>query len=233
MAAANPDVTAATFSAPLDRERQAAPQIFERLRGAIISLQLPPGTVLSRLRLMEQFGVSQTPIRDAMLRLAEEKLVDVFAQHATVVSTIDLDLARQTHFLRQAVELEVVRNLALAGDRRFVAALRQELAVQKAMIDVGDPAVTRDSDLIFHKRLCDLAGVADLWALIRSRSGHLDRLRRLHLPPLGKGLADHFAVLDAIERGEADVAQALLRRHMSRTFGLIDEIRSQHPTYFR
>ncbi len=70
----------------LDRDRQAAPQVFERLRGMIISLELPPGSPLSRAALAGQFGVSSTPIRDALMRLEEEGLVDVFPQYATVVS---------------------------------------------------------------------------------------------------------------------------------------------------
>src|ERR1700716_1775851 len=97
----------------LDRDRQAAPQVFERLRGLIISLALPPGSPLSRAGLAEQFGVSSTPIRDALMRLEEEGLVDVFPQYATVVSRIDIGLAQQAHFLRQALELEIVKGLAL------------------------------------------------------------------------------------------------------------------------
>ena len=97
----------------LDRDRQAAPQVFERLRGMIISLELPPGSPLSRAALAGQFGVSSTPIRDALMRLEEEGLVDVFPQYATVVSRVDVRLAQQAHFLRQAVELEIVRMLAL------------------------------------------------------------------------------------------------------------------------
>ena len=74
----------------LDRDRQAAPQVFERLRDMIVSLLLPPGSSLSRAALAAQFGVSSTPIRDALMRLEEEGLVDVFPQHATVVSRIDV-----------------------------------------------------------------------------------------------------------------------------------------------
>src|SRR6476620_9060668 len=97
----------------LDRDRQAAPQVFERLRGMIISLELPPGSPLSRAALAEQFGVSSTPIRDALMRLEEEGLVEVFPQYATVVGRIDIALAQQAHFLRQALELEIVKALAL------------------------------------------------------------------------------------------------------------------------
>src|SRR5437879_13407777 len=100
-------------SVPLGRDRQAAPQVFERLRGMIISLDLPPGAPLSRAALAGQFGVSSTPIRDALMRLEEEGLVDVFPQYATVVSRVDVRLAQQAHFLRQAVELEIVRGLAI------------------------------------------------------------------------------------------------------------------------
>src|SRR6266850_7937031 len=97
----------------LDRDRQAAPQVFEQLRKLITSLALPPGSPLSRTTLAEQFGVSSTPIRDALMRLEEEGLVEVFPQYATVVSRIDVGLAQQAHFLRQALELEIVKALAL------------------------------------------------------------------------------------------------------------------------
>ena len=80
---------------PRDRSRQAAPQVFEHLREKIMSMELVPGTVLSRQELQLQFGLSSTPIRDALLKLAEESLVEIFPQHATRVSPIDLDLARQ------------------------------------------------------------------------------------------------------------------------------------------
>src|SRR5207244_11982338 len=116
-----PPHTASRRAAPrsadrLDRDRQAAPQVFERLRGMIIALDLPPGSSLSRAALAEQFGVSSTPIRDALMRLDEEGLVEVFPQYATVVSRIDVHRAQQAHFLRQALELEIVRLLALQPD---------------------------------------------------------------------------------------------------------------------
>src|SRR5439155_22403038 len=95
----------------LDRDRHAAPQVFERLRGMIISLALPPGSPLSRAELAAQFGVSSTPIRDALMRLVEEGLVDVFPQYATVVTQVDVRFAHQAHFLRQADELENLRGL--------------------------------------------------------------------------------------------------------------------------
>src|SRR6201746_1673366 len=121
----------------LDRDRQAAPQGFERLRGLIISLELPPGSALSRAALAGQFGVSSTPVRDALMRLEEEGLVEVFPQYATVVSRVDVRLAQQAHFLRQAVELEIVRGLAIRHDEAFMAELKATIARPQQFAQAG------------------------------------------------------------------------------------------------
>jgi DNA-binding GntR family transcriptional regulator len=220
----------------LDRGRQAAPQVFETLREMIISLTLTPGAVLSRASLMEQFGLSQTPIRDALLRLADEKLVDIFPQHATVVSAIDLRLAYQAQFLRRSVELEVARTLALSEDKSFVAPLRQTLNEQQRRLKAHDLRGFSGADQSFHRQMSEMAGAPDLWALIRSRSGHIDRLRQLHLPAPGKAEAiirDHTRILDAIEAGEADAAQDAVREHLSGTLAQVAEIKRRFPHYIK
>src|SRR5436309_3920158 len=128
---------ASRTGARLDRARQAAPQVFERLRNAILALELPPGSPLSRTDLSAQFGVSSTPIRDALMRLEEEGLVDVFPQHATVVSRVDVGRAQQAHFLRQALELEIVRLLALDRDDQLIDELRRTIALQLQFAEAG------------------------------------------------------------------------------------------------
>src|SRR5258705_12648706 len=91
---------AARAAERLDRDRQAAPQVFERLRGMIIELALPPGSALSRAELAAQFGVSSTPIRDALMRLEEEGLVDVFPPYANVGRRGAVRLSPQAPFPR-------------------------------------------------------------------------------------------------------------------------------------
>jgi DNA-binding GntR family transcriptional regulator len=218
----------------LDRERQAAPQVFERLRAMIIALDLPPGSALSRTALATQFGVSSTPIRDALMRLAEEGLVDVFPQHATVVSRIDIRLAQQAHFLRQALELEIVRILALAGQNPPTAKLDQLITRQQQLAKAGDFESFMAADNDFHAELYAAADKQDLWTLVRSRSGHIDRLRRLHLPSPGKAhdiVRHHRLIAKAIGSGEPDQAQKHLRAHLSGTLSDLGTIRTMHPEY--
>ncbi|WP_035728455.1 GntR family transcriptional regulator [Bradyrhizobium murdochi] len=218
----------------LDRDRQAAPQVFERLRGMIISLELPPGSPLSRAALAGQFGVSSTPIRDALMRLEEEGLVDVFPQYATVVSRVDVRLAQQAHFLRQAVELEIVRMLAMRHDEAFTAELHATIVRQQHFVKAGDFEKFMAADNEFHAQLYAATDKQDIWSLVRSRSGHIDRLRRLHLPSPGKAqdiLRHHKLIAKAIEAGQPEEAQKHLRTHLSGTLSELDQIRSRYPEY--
>jgi DNA-binding GntR family transcriptional regulator len=218
----------------LDRDRQAAPQVFERLRKLITSLTLPPGSALSRTTLAEQFGVSSTPIRDALMRLEEEGLVEVFPQYATVVSRIDVGLAQQAHFLRQALELEIVKALALQHGDTLVGELSGTIALQQKFAKAGDFEKFMAADNDFHAQLYAATGNQDLWDLVRSRSGHIDRLRRLHLPSPGKAqdiVRHHKLIVTAIGSNEPEDAQRHLRKHLSGTLGYLGEIRARFPEY--
>ncbi|MBC8747496.1 MULTISPECIES: GntR family transcriptional regulator [Paraburkholderia] len=218
----------------LDRSRHAAPQVFERLREMILSLELTPGTVLSRTELASRYGLSQTPVRDALMKLGEEGLVDIYPQHATVVSQINVTSALQAHFLRRSIELEVVRTLAEQRDPALIAELRATIARQTELLDLKNYEQFSLLDQAFHRQMYEAAGVPQLWDLVRRLSGHIDRLRRLHLPVEGKTMAvvrDHTEIIDAIDNGDVEAAQAALRKHLSGTLNQIDQIRTSHPNF--
>lgn len=218
-----------------DRSRHAAPQVLEILREKIVSLELKPGAVLSRSELQDSFGLSSTPIRDALLRLQEEGLVDIFPQSSTLVSRIDLAQARQAQFLRRAVEQEVVRVLAERRDPGLLDRLLGLIADQKRYARAGDFTGFSAADEMFHRSMAEAAEVPDLWDLIRRRSGQIDRLRRLHLPVEGKAaqiLADHRRIVRAIAAGRTGAAEASLRDHLSKSLAFSAEMRSRHPDYF-
>ena len=221
-------------TARLDRSRHAAPQVLDHLRERIVALDLPPGMVLARADLAASFGVSQTPVRDALMRLEEEGLVDVFPQHKTVVSRIDIGSARQAHFLRRAIELEVARTLATTADAPLLERLRTTITRQRAALAARDYDAFVACDQSFHRQMYEAADVPGLWDEVRRRSGHLDRLRRLHLPAEGKGdaiLRDHARIVDAIAKRQPDIAQQRVRKHLSGTLLHVDAIRARHPDY--
>jgi GntR family transcriptional regulator, rspAB operon transcriptional repressor len=219
-----------------DRSRHAASRVFDVLRDEIIALALLPGAPLSRLELQERFRVSSTPVRDALLRLQEEGLVDIFPQHATLVSLIDLDGARQAQFLRRSIEIEIAKVLAEAPNPALAARLRSITEQQEWLAGRGDLDQFSALDLDFHRAMYEAARVPSLWVMVRRQSGQIDRLRRLHLPVDGKAqqvVRDHFAIVDAIEAGKATEAQEIVREHLSKSLAFGTTIRSRHPGYFR
>ncbi len=218
----------------LDRSRQVAVQVYEILKDRILSVSLEPGTVLSRYVLQEEFGVSQTPVRDALLRLQEDGLVDIFPQYATRVSRIDVNHARQAQFLRLSVELEAIRRLSAQAPKETADAMEIVLRQQEAVADQSTYDRFDSLDREFHRILYESSGNSLLWKVIREQSGHLDRLRRLNLPMPGKMmslLADHRCIVDAIRRGDVEAAAEALRAHLSGTLSIIDVIREKYPDF--
>lgn len=214
----------------------AAQGVYEALRAQILAMELAPDTTLSRSALAERFGVSQTPLREALQQLELDGLVRIVPQSRTVVTRIDVRALAETHFLRVAVETEVVRRLAQSPPRDTLGRARALVRMQGSL--VGDSAQTSmffDLDRALHRTLFEGIGMAAIYALVARRQGHLARCQRIELPMQGKMeaiLAHHDAILDAIEAGDPDAAAAAMREHLSGTMRRLADLRLAHPDYF-
>ncbi|SFV11656.1 GntR family transcriptional regulator [Pseudoduganella namucuonensis] len=216
----------------LDRTRNATVQVFEHLRELIVTLAIKPGTVLPRGQLADYFNLSLTPIREALARLEEERLVDIYPQHQTRVGSIDLASARQAHFFRLSVELEIAHVLAERANPALAKRLLDILGRQRACLDSGDLENFTRVDLEFHQTMYNEVQLPALWTMMRSSSGNLDRLRRLHLPVNGKAqsiLEQHTQIALCIGEGDAVKAQACVRRHLSGTLVVLNALKDKYP----
>ncbi len=223
-----------TYIRPLDPDRRTAPQIYDRLREQILSLDIPPNAVLVRAELQQQFGVSQTPVRDALMRLERDGLVDVFPQHATRVSRIDLRSAREAHFMRLSVELEAITLTAMNRTDDDLALLEAVLERQQEAGRLGDLNAFTGMDEQFHAMFYRIAGVGNLNRIVKSLSVHIDRLRKLHLPLPGKldaVMHDHRLICDAIRNRDVEAARWALRRHLSGTLSMLPKIAESYPDF--
>ena len=219
----------------LDRGRPVVGQIFDILRAEIIALQLEPGTPLSRIALAERFNVSQTPIREALLRLDQHGLVEVFPQSRTLVSLIDVGQARESQFLRIAVETEVARTIARDPARYDIAPAERLLEEMRSTWQrTVDPRAIRPPDQSFHAALCAAVGQGRLWDLVVSRSGNVDRMRSVNVYP-GKAaqiIQEHTDLLDALKAGDEEKAKQTIRAHLSGTLRAVDQMKAAFPHYF-
>lgn len=204
--------------------RSLRDEITALLRAAVMAGEMEPGVVYSAPRLAEQFGVSATPVREAMLDLEKEGLVEIVRNkgfRVTQVSTRELDDITQ---LRAFLEVPAVRAIAEAGvSAEDLARLRPMAA------EIEDAARRRDFiahvsvDLDFHLSLLALAGNPRLVELVRSlrMSSRLYGLRsESDLDAMYASWHEHAELLDRIEARDADGAEALMRRHIGHVRGI-------------
>ena len=216
----------------LDRMRNASAQVFDHLRERIISLDLKPGVQLQRDELAAYFELSSTPIRDALTRLGEEGLVDIVPKQTTAVRAIDVESARQAHFLRLSLELEIVHMLAREAGPQLVTTLENIVSQQALALSHRDFATFAQVDQAFHRQMFLAAQAETLWHWMRRQSGQLDRLRGLRLSIQDEAanvLVDHASIVAAIAAGDPKGAQRNVRKHLSSTLAQLDAIRAEHP----
>ncbi|HEX7791781.1 MAG TPA: FCD domain-containing protein, partial [Afipia sp.] len=112
--------------------------------------------------------------------------------------------------------------------------LNATIARQQQFLKAGAFEKFMAADNEFHAQLYEAADKQDIWTLVKSRSGHIDRLRRLHLPSPGKAqdiVRHHRLIAKAIDGGDPDAAQKHLRTHLSGTLSELTRIRSRYPEY--
>jgi DNA-binding GntR family transcriptional regulator len=183
----------------------------------------------------ERLGVSRTPVREALARLRDDRLVEIVPQLGTFVARISVAGVDDAQFLREALECSAVRLAAERVDPAGVAALRELIARQEAARDAADPGAFFVLDDDLHATLCELSGRPIAWTIVARANGHLNRVRRLSMAEpgyLAEMIAEHKRVVDAVAGGDADAAERALRHHLRMVLSDLPTIRRQHPDYF-
>jgi DNA-binding GntR family transcriptional regulator len=212
-----------------------AMSIFDQLHTAIVALDLVPGTALQEKLIAEQFGVSRTPVREALIRLAEAGLVDIFPQSGTFVSRIPLSAIPEAVIVRQALECVTVEMAAAVAEARDIAQLDAVIARQGAFAALGDTGAFHETDEAFHEAIAVIARHPGIWRVVRQAKVQIDRARRLTLPAPGRMnhvIAEHRTVRDAIARHDAAAARAAMQQHLNAVIVDIGELVGSRPDYF-
>ncbi|MBB6404678.1 GntR family transcriptional regulator [Arthrobacter sp. AZCC_0090] len=208
-------------------------QTLDTLRRRIISLELPPGEPLSENELAQELGVSRTPVRESLILLREEGLVQVFPQIGSFVSLVDLGRVAEAQFVREAIECASLRDAAV--DSEGIAGLREILKDQWDAEAAGDVDEFFRLDEDFHRELLRLAGHETAWTAVNSAKAHLDRARRLSLidtRPVSTLIEQHTAIVDALEANNPAGADDSLRIHLRGVFDDVKRIQAATPELF-
>jgi DNA-binding GntR family transcriptional regulator len=207
----------------LGRRETLRERVRDALRAAVISGELEPGAVYSAPALGTRFGVSPTPVREAMLDLAKEGLVVAQPNKGfriTEVSEQDLD---DIAAVRLLIEPPTVRDCTALIPEADLPHLRDLAQAIVDAVDRGDLVGYIRADHVFHLALLGYSGnrhLVEVVSGLRSRTRLLGLAPLLHSGRLGRSAAEHHELMDLVEARDATGAEELMRRHIGHVRGL-------------
>ncbi|WP_112310701.1 GntR family transcriptional regulator [Pseudogemmobacter bohemicus] len=219
-----------------NRAPQKAEQVYELLRRSIILLEIEPGSALVEKDICAELAISRTPVREAVLRLAEEGLVNVIPHSGTYVSRISLPVAEEGFTIRRALEIESVRRAATRYTEESGAGLSATIERMRALVSAGQLDRYLDEDDAFHAGIARMSGMPRIWKFITMAKVHLDRMRQLSAPVpghLAMVTEQHAAIFAAIAAGKADQAELAMRIHLEASFDVMIRLYQDRASMFQ
>jgi DNA-binding GntR family transcriptional regulator len=217
------------------RSATAAARIYADLRAELVTLSRQPGEAISEGEIALSYGVSRTPVREAILKLSDEGLVEIFPQSGINVSRIPIAALPEAIVIRRALEETTTRLTAEHATPSQILALRSIVERQREADTARDREAFHQADELFHATIADIATYPGIWKLILQVKVHVDRFRQLTLPQAGRMttvIAEHERILSAIEAHDADGAAVAMTRHIERLLGDIAGIKDINPEFF-
>lgn len=213
-----------------------AMKAYASLKHAILNLTYRPGEPLRKPEICEHFGISRSPVSEAVARLATEGLLDVIPQAGTFVARFSLDEIREGAFLRQALEIAAVERVAPGMTEDQLVLLRRTLRLQAVLIEDQDFDGFYQSDAAMHELIHSFTGFRRLTQLTETAYVHVNRARRLILPQPGRvelTLAEHQTIVAALEARDATAAGLAMRNHLGQMLTLLEPLIAERPEFFR
>jgi DNA-binding GntR family transcriptional regulator len=212
-----------------------AGRAFEALKRAIVELRLRPGDSISEAEVARELGISRQPVREAFIKLAEVGLIEIRPKRGTFVRLISRREVENARFIREAIEVAVVRKAAADAPDETIAELGRLIDLQVDSAAAGDLASFHQLDDRFHRAIAEAADCEDAWKITEDLKVQFDRARFLSLPhatPLGTLVEQHRRIAQAIANRDADAAEEAMRRHLSEVLTSLPKIAAEQPALF-
>jgi GntR family transcriptional regulator, rspAB operon transcriptional repressor len=218
-----------------ERRVTIAQQAYLFLRREIIDGKLLPRAPLSEQELSARMGVSRTPIREAMIKLADEGLVDIYPQFGTFVAPIKLAEVFDSQFVRESLECAGIERAIERMDNAQAATLKAMIDTQRRHHRAGDATAFFDADERMHAYLMEIAGHASVWHTVENAKAQMDRVRHLILRnpiKISTVIDEHSAVIDRVVQRDAAGAIAALKVHLRGLFRSVELLTNENRSYF-
>ena len=214
------DISATGDSAG-SKSRTLADDVFSQMRDAIVRGDFAPGSKINEPQLAAQYGISRGPLREAIRRLEGTKLVEIKPNAGAKVISLNESQAIEIYEVRESLEGLACRLAAERADDQDCRKLRDLLAAHEAQIQSEDGRLyyQKAGDLDFHYQIVRLSGNQRLFDLLCGELYHLLRLCRVKTSSEPsrpeRAFREHHHIVDAMEQRDGDLAEMLMRRHIT------------------
>ena len=193
-----------------------ADKVFEKLENDIVHGVYPRGEILTELKLVEQLGVSRTPIREALRRLEQERLIEDTGKGSLVLGITADDLLDIMN-IREKIEGLAAHYACLNMTEEGMKELEHIIDLQDFYFSKWDTEHLRQADDMFHDAICELSGrsvIRDTLVPLHRKTRRYrktamqDKERAVH------SLQEHHAILEGLQSGDPDKAKEAMDAHM-------------------
>jgi DNA-binding GntR family transcriptional regulator len=171
--------------------------------------------------------VSRTPVREALIKLAEEGLVRIYPQIGTFVAPISLEAVREGQYVREHLECALMGDAAKRIDQAALAKLADNLEQQVKAGQQGEAETFYGLDNVFHATIAEASGYPGVWRVVLRAKIQFDRVRYLsiHDPAqVSRLIGQHREIADALTAHDVAKAKAALRRHLREVFLTVEKL---------
>jgi DNA-binding GntR family transcriptional regulator len=198
----------------------ATDKIFNELREAILSGKLKPGELYSVYRVSDEMGISRTPVREAVLRLAEVDMVTIERNRGFTVRTVTVSDIREVFELRLMLEVPAAAHAATHGNQAFTDAVQVEINAMHEASLAGDQSLFMQHDLALHDLINGVLGNKRLSTTLRTLR-ESTRSRGVVTHAHSRGMAaiedEHAPIVNALVARDPDAAAEYMRAHIVQT----------------
>lgn len=221
---------------PLKKGRKSSVEIYEILKDRIQYLQMEPGMHIYETNLTEEFGVSRTPVREALLRLSADGLVDIYPQKGIYISKINYQLAVEVAYMRHLLDSDIC--LKLCREKTPVQdEVEESIYFMTAAARKGNSIDFVRQDDHFHEALFRVAGHEQIWRIVENSHAHNNRVRMLDMQQPGTmepSIREHLKIIECIESGDEKALLDIMAHHHDHadTAEREKRFREIYPDYF-
>ncbi|MBQ1242177.1 MAG: GntR family transcriptional regulator [Oscillospiraceae bacterium] len=193
-----------------------ADQVFERLESEILGGRYQPGELLTELRLTEDLGVSRTPVREALRRLEQERLIELSTRGIVVLGVTERDI-EDIFTVRVRVEGLAAARAAEARGGDYLPEMREAIELQEYYVGRHDADHIKYMDNRFHELVYDASGSTVLRDVLLPLHKKTQKYRKASVQNESRAersLAEHRAVYEAIAAGDAAAAEVAMTTHV-------------------